>query len=61
MNEGALGNWVNRAREETEGTRRSSRDDVEELTRLRAEVPELRIEREVLERSVDLWVTEATR
>ena len=52
---------MNRAREEAEGTRGSSRDDVEELMRLRAEVPELRMERHVLERSVVLWVTEATR
>ncbi len=61
VNEGTLGDRVNRAREEVEGTRGVSRGDVEELMRLRAEVPELRMEREVLKRSVVLWVTEATR
>jgi transposase len=61
VNEGTLGNWVNRAREEAEGTRGLSKDDVEELKRLRAEVAELRMERDVLKRSVVLWVKEATR
>ena len=48
VNEGALGNWVNRAREAAEGTRGLSKDDVGELKRLRAEVAELRMERDVL-------------
>jgi transposase len=61
VNEGTLGNWVNRAREAGEGTRGLSRDDVEELKRLRAEVAELRMERDVLKRSVVLWVKEATK
>ena len=60
VNEGTLGNWVARARE-AEGTRGLSKDDVEELKRLRAEVAELRMERDVLKRSVVLWVKEATR
>lgn len=61
VNEGTLGNWVNCAREAAEGTRGLSKDDVEELKRLRAEVAELRMERDVLKRSVVLWVKEATK
>ena len=61
VNEGTLGTWVARAREAAEGTRGLSKDDVEELKRLRAEVAELRMERDVLKRSVVLWVKEATK
>lgn len=61
VNEGTLGNWVNRAREATEGTKGLSKDDREELKRLRGENAELRMERDVLKRSVVLWVKEATR
>jgi transposase len=61
VNEGTLGNWVARAREDAEGTRGLSKDDREELKRLRAEVAELRMERDVLKRSVVLWVKEATK
>ena len=60
INEGTLGNWVARAREAREGTRRAVPGDVEELKRLRAENAELRMERDVLKRSVVLWVKEAT-
>ncbi|MBO0811382.1 MAG: transposase [Microlunatus sp.] len=61
VNEGTLGNWVardRRARERTEGL---STGDAEELKRLRAENAELRMERDVLKRSVVLWVKEATK
>ena len=61
VNEGTLGNWVTRAREAREGTRGLSKDDLDELKRLRAEVAELRMERDVLKRSVVLWVKEATK
>ena len=61
VNEGTLGNWVNRARAAREGRGELSGDDYEELTRLRAENAELRMERDVLKRSVVLWVKEATK
>ena len=61
VNEGTLGNWVTRDREAREGRGELSRDDVEELKRLRGEVAELRMERDVLKRSVVLWVKEATK
>jgi len=60
VNEGTLGNWVNKARAEREGTD-LSKNDLAELKRLRAEVAELRMERDVLKRSVVLWVKEATK
>ena len=61
VNEGTLGNWVQRARAAREGHGELSKDDYEELIRLRAEVAELRMERDVLKRSVVLWVKEATK
>ncbi|HET7385090.1 MAG TPA: transposase [Nocardioidaceae bacterium] len=61
VNEGTLGNWVTRARETREGRGELSKDDYEELKRLRGEVAELRMERDVLKRSVVLWVKEATK
>ena len=61
INEGTLGNWVARDREVRQGSDGLSTGEVEELKRLRAEVAELRMEREVLKRSVVLWVKEATR
>lgn len=59
--EGTLGNWVKQAREAREGRDGMSKDDYEELKRLRAENAELRMERDVLKRSVVLWVKEATK
>jgi transposase len=61
VNEGTLGNWVARAREAGQGTHGLSKGDIEELRRLRAENAELRMERDVLKRSVVLWVKEATK
>jgi transposase len=60
VNEGTLGNGVNRTRG-CRGHPGLSKDDIEELKRLRAEIAELRMERDVLKRCVVLWVTEATR
>ncbi len=61
MNPGTLGNWCAADRAGREGTTGLSTGDVEELKRLRAENAELRMERDVLKRSVVLWVKEATR
>ncbi len=61
LNEGTLGNWVARDREAGAGTQGLSSGDIEELKRLRAENAELRMERDVLKRSVVLWVKEATK
>ena len=61
VNEGTLGNWVSRDRAAREGTEGLSKGDIEELKRLRSENAELRMERDVLKRSVVLWVKEATK
>ena len=61
VNEGTLGNWCalqRRVREGGDG--RLSEGERAELIRLRRENAELAMERDVLKRSVVLWVKEAT-
>ena len=60
IHEGTLGNWVARERAGGDGEGLTV-DERDELRQLRKEVSELRMERDVLKRSVVLWVKEATR
>jgi transposase len=62
INDGTLGNWVAKAREtERPSDERLSTSEREELVRLRKENAELAMERDVLKRSVVLWVKEAMK
>jgi transposase len=62
IHQGTLGRWVNGDRRVREGGGgRLGESEREELKRLRAENAELAMERDVLKRSVALWVKEAMR
>ena len=60
VNEGTLGNWCARERRVHDaGNGPLSEDERAELERLRRENAELAMQRDVLKRSVALWVREA--
>jgi transposase len=63
INETTLATWVSRERAAQRQPAAGGLDesDAAELARLRRENAELRMERDVLKRSVVLWVKEATR
>ena len=58
VHEGTLGNWVNQYRAKREPGAMTE-DERAELVRLRKENAELRMQRDVVKRSVVLWVDEA--
>ena len=61
INEGTLGNWCARGRRARQGADGAALGESEraELARLRRENAELAMQRDVLKRSVALWVHEA--
>ncbi len=59
VNEGTLANWVNMDRKRRSGNGALSEDERAELVRLRRENAELQMQRDVLKRSLALWVTDS--
>jgi transposase len=58
VNEGTLGNWVAKARRERSVGVGLNADERAELAELRGEVTQLRMERDLLKRSMAFWVKE---
>ena len=60
VNEGTLGNWVGQERVERGERDGLSVDERAELAELRAENAQLRMERDLLKRSLAFWVKETS-
>lgn len=60
VNAGTLGNWVAAERVERGEREGLTRDERDELSDLRSEVAELRMERDLLKRSMAFWIKEST-
>ncbi len=60
VNEGTLGNWVRLERIERGERQGMTVDERAELADLRAENTQLRMERDLLKRSMAFWVKEST-
>jgi len=60
VNEGTLGNWVNKERVERGEREGLTADERSELADLRGEVTQLRMERDLLKRSLAFWVKETS-
>lgn len=60
VGEGTLGNWVRQERVERGEREGLTSDERAEFAELRAEVAQLRMERDLLKRSLAFWVKEST-
>ena len=60
VNGGTLGNWVARVRKERVQSTGLDADERAELVGLRREAAQLRMERDLLKRSLAFWVKEST-
>lgn len=58
--EGTLGNWVGKARKARQHGTSLTVDERAELAELRQETSQLRMERDLLKRSLAFWVKEST-
>ncbi len=61
INDGTLGNWVSKERARRTAGADLSVDERVELGDLRRQVGELRMERDLLKRSMAFWVKESTQ
>jgi transposase len=61
VNEGTLGNWASKARVERERGAELGSDERAELNELRTQNNQLRMERDLLKRSLAFWVKESTQ